>query len=311
MGELLYKCAEKVLDNKQPTSIYAPIGKYKDLLPYLVRRLLENGANSSFINRLLDPETDAAWLASGPHKKIENERKDIPLPCNIFTNRKNSKGLDISEMDNLDTIKTEISKFKNQSVNAISIYRNRADDESRKHDVFSLADGARIGSVCYDNTSLIKKSLEAKTDLSWPKVDVQQRAQILQAISNDLESNPYQLIYYLMHEAGKTIQNSIDEIREAIDFLRYYSNQMIGIEEKDGKLDGPTGEENILTYGPKGHIVCISPWNFPVAILIGQISAALITGNKVTLKPSEHTSILGFLVVNIFHKNGVPVDALE
>ena len=86
---------------------------------------------------------------------------------------------------------------------------------------------------------------------------------------------------------------------------------MIELEERDAKLDGPTGEENILTYGPKGHIVCISPWNFPVAILIGQISAALITGNKVTLKPSEHTSILGFLVVNIFHKNGVPVDALE
>ena len=105
MGELLYKCAEKVLDNKQPTSIYAPIGKYKDLLPYLVRRLLENGANSSFINRLLDPETDAAWLASGPHKKIENERKDIPLPCNIFSNRNNSRGIDISEMDNLETIK--------------------------------------------------------------------------------------------------------------------------------------------------------------------------------------------------------------
>jgi len=114
-----------------------------------------------------------------------------------------------------------------------------------------------------------------------------------------------------MHEAGKTIQNAIDEIREAVDFLRYYSNQMIGLEEKDEKLEGPTGEENVFTYGPKGHIVCISPWNFPVAILIGQISAALITGNKVTLKPSEHTSIIGFLVVNIFHKNGVPVNALE
>ena len=302
MGELLYKCAENVLNDKHHTSIYAPIGQYKDLLPYLVRRLLENGANSSFINRLLDPKTDAKWLAAGPDKKIENERKDIPLPCNIFTNRKNSKGLDISEMDNLDTIKTEISKFKNQSVNAVSIYRNRSDDGSRKNDIFSLADGVCIGSVCYDNHTLIKESLEAKTDLNWPKVGVKQRAQILQAISNELESNPYKLIYYLMHEAGKTIQNSIDEIREAVDFLRYYSNQMIELEERDGKLDGPTGEENILTYGPKGHIVCISPWNFPVAILIGQISAALITGNKVTLKPSEHTSILGFLVVSTFNQ---------
>jgi len=136
MGELLYKCAEKVLDNKQPTSIYAPIGKYKDLLPYLVRRLLENGANSSFINRLLDPETDAEWLASGPHKKIENERKDIPLPCNIFSNRNNSRGIDISEMDNLETIRTKISNYKNKSIDAVSIYNNRNEKGIKKHDVY-------------------------------------------------------------------------------------------------------------------------------------------------------------------------------
>ena len=274
MGELLYKCAEKVLDNKQPTSIYAPIGKYKDLLPYLVRRLLENGANSSFINRLLDPETDAAWLASGPHKKIENERKDIPLPCNIFSNRNNSRGIDISEMDNLEIIRTEISKYKNKSIDAVSIYNNRNADGAKKHDVLSLANGNKIGTVTFDDPGHLKKSLETENSVNWAKLGVNERAKILVSISNDLESNPYQLIYYLMNEAGKTIQNAIDEIREAVDFLRYYSNQMIDIEETDQKLEGPTGEENILTYGAKGHFVCISPWNFPVAILIGQISAA-------------------------------------
>ena len=310
MGELLYKCAEKVLDNKQPTSIYAPIGRYKDLLPYLVRRLLENGANSSFINRLLDPETDAAWLASGPHKKIENERKDIPLPCNIFSNRNNSKGIDISEMDNLETIRTQISKYKNKSIDAVSIYNNRNAEGGKKQDVLSLANGNKIGTITFDDPNHLTKSLETNNNFNWAKLDVKERAKILIAISDDLESNPYQLIYYLMNEAGKTIQNAIDEIREAIDFLRYYSNQMIGIEETDGKLEGPTGEENILSYGAKGHFICISPWNFPVAILIGQISAALVTGNKVTVKPSEHTSILGYIVTSTFHKNGVPVDAL-
>ena len=311
MGELLYKCADKVLDNKQPTSIYAPIGKYKDLLPYLVRRLLENGANSSFINRLLDPETEAAWLASGPHKKIENERKDIPLPCNIFSNRNNSRGMDISEMDNLETVRTEISKYKNKSIDAVSIYDNRNADGAKKHDVLSLANGNKIGTVTFDDPGHLKKSLETENSLNWAKLGVNQRAKILVSISDDLESNPYQLIYYLMNEAGKTIQNAIDEIREAVDFLRYYSNQMINIEETDRKLEGPTGEENILTYEAKGHFICISPWNFPVAILIGQISAALITGNKVTVKPSEHTSILGYIVASIFHKNGMPTDALE
>ena len=162
MGELLYKCAEDVLNSKQETSIYAPIGQYKDLLPYLVRRLLENGANSSFINRLLDPLTDAKWLASGPDKKIENERKDIPLPCNIFSNRKNSKGIDISEMDNLDAIKTEISKFKNQSVDAVSIYHNRTDKGAKNHDVVSIADGTYIGTVVFDDPSLVKNHLNLK-----------------------------------------------------------------------------------------------------------------------------------------------------
>ena len=311
MGELLYKCAEKVLDNKQPTSIYAPIGKYKDLLPYLVRRLLENGANSSFINRLLDTDTDASWLASGPHKKIENERKDIPLPCNIFSNRNNSRGIDISEMDNLETIRTHISKYKDKSIDAVSVYNNRNEEGAKKHEVLSLSSGNKIGTVTFDDPSHLTKSLETNNNFNWAQLGVNERAKILIAISEDLESNPYQLIYYLMNEAGKTIQNAIDEIREAIDFLRYYSEQMINIEEKNGKLDGPTGEENILSYGAKGHFICISPWNFPVAILIGQISAALITGNKVTVKPSEHTSILGYIVASAFYKNGVPADALE
>ena len=114
-----------------------------------------------------------------------------------------------------------------------------------------------------------------------------------------------------MNDAGKTIQNAIDEIREAVDFLRYYSDQMIGIEESEPELDGPTGELNTLSYSAKGHFLCISPWNFPVAILIGQISAALVAGNKVTVKPSEHTSILGYLVVKKFHYKGVPLDALQ
>jgi RHH-type proline utilization regulon transcriptional repressor/proline dehydrogenase/delta 1-pyrroline-5-carboxylate dehydrogenase len=311
MGELLYKSAENVLNEKKTTSIYAPIGKYKDLLPYLVRRLLENGANSSFINRLLDPETDSGWLASGPQNKIKNEKKEIPLTCNIFSNRNNSKGIDISEMDNLDVISSEISKYKNKSVDAVSIYKNRNDKKVKKHEVLSLTNCSVIGTVTFDDTTLLKESLEINNDSNWANLDIRERTEILINISNDLESNPYQIIYYLMNEAGKTLQNAIDEIREAVDFLRYYCTQMIDLDQRDGKLEGPTGEENILSYGAKGHFICISPWNFPVAILIGQISAALVTGNKVTLKPSEHTSILGYIVATTFHKNGVPIDTLE
>ena len=311
MGELLYKCADKVIGNNNKTSIYAPIGKYKDLLPYLVRRLLENGANSSFINRLLDPETDSSWLASGPHLKIENEKKDIPLPQNIFINRNNSKGIDISEMKNLELINNRIKEHKNKSIHAKSIYSNRLSEGTSKHVILSIADNSEIGSVTFDDITILQDCLNSDSRSDWKNISVKERARILKDISNEIESDPYEIIYYLMHEAGKTIQNSIDEIREAVDFLRYYSNQMINIEENEGELEGPTGELNTLSYSAKGHFLCISPWNFPVAILIGQISAALVTGNKVTVKPSEHTSILGYLVVKKFHDNGVPLSTLE
>ena len=311
MGELLYKCADKVIGNTNKTSIYAPIGKYKDLLPYLVRRLLENGANSSFINRLLDPETDSSWLASGPHLKIENEKKDIPLPQNIFINRNNSKGIDISEMENLELINNRIKEHKNKSIHAKSIYSNRLSEGTSKHVILSIADNSEIGSVTFDDITNLQDCLNSDSRSDWKNITVKERARILKDISNEIESDPYEIIYYLMHEAGKTIQNSIDEIREAVDFLRYYSNQMVNIEENKGELEGPTGELNTLSYSAKGHFLCISPWNFPVAILIGQISAALVTGNKVTVKPSEHTSILGYIVVKKFHNNGVPLSALE
>jgi len=311
MGELLYKCADKVIGNTNKTSIYAPIGKYKDLLPYLVRRLLENGANSSFINRLLDPETDSSWLASGPHLKIENEKKDIPLPENIFINRNNSKGIDISEMENLELINNRIKEHKNKSIHAKSIYSNRLSEGTSNHVILSIADNSEIGSVTFDDITNLQDCLNSDSRSDWKNISVKERARILKDISNEIESDPYEIIYYLMHEAGKTIQNSIDEIREAVDFLRYYSNQMVNIEENEGELEGPTGELNTLSYSAKGHFLCISPWNFPVAILIGQISAALVTGNKVTVKPSEHTSILGYLVVKKFHDNGVPLSTLE
>ena len=311
MGELLYKCADKVLSSSKKTSIYAPIGKYKDLLPYLVRRLLENGANSSFINRLLDPQTDSLWLASGPQLKIKNEKKDIPLPQNIFINRDNSKGIDLTEMKNLELINKRIKEYKNKIVHAESIYQNRSKDGGIKKTVVSIIDNSEIGSVTFDDIAVLQDILNSNPNSNWETISVKERARILIEISNEIESDPYEIIYYLMHEAGKTIQNSIDEIREAVDFLRYYSNQMVAIEEGEIDLEGPTGELNTLSYSAKGHFLCISPWNFPVAILIGQISAALITGNKVTIKPSEHTSILGHIIIKKFHDKGVPLDCLE
>ena len=310
MGELLYKSASEVLNIKTSPSVYAPIGNYKDLLPYLVRRLLENGANSSFINRLLDPETDPKWLAENPYIRMQNEKKDIPLPKNIFNNRLNSSGMDITEKEKLDLLKQKLNNFDGKLVNAKSLYIGSKDNQDKVEDIFSISSNSQIGTVAYDDLNQIKKCLEKNHSNSWSATKVKDRSKILNKIADNIENDPYELIYFLINEAGKTIQNAIDEIREAIDFLRYYSNQIIQISNQT-KLEGPTGEENIISYSPKGRFLCISPWNFPVAILIGQISAALACGNRVIVKPSEHTSILGYLIVKKFHEIGVPKEALE
>ncbi|MDC3161592.1 bifunctional proline dehydrogenase/L-glutamate gamma-semialdehyde dehydrogenase PutA [Gammaproteobacteria bacterium] len=310
MGELLYQSAEEVLNLEKKPSVYAPIGSYKDLLPYLVRRLLENGANSSFINRLLDPETDANWLAENPAIRIEKEKINIPLPKNIFTERKNSLGFDLSENSNLENLEKNISAHKKNKINAESIYVNRDEKEKVRQKVYSIANNEEIGTAIFDDPTNVKSALENFASEKWSKYSVQERSQILIKISDDIEKDPSELIFYLLNEAGKTIQNAIDEIREAIDFLRYYSRQIIEIHGKKS-LQGPTGEINKISYSPKGNYLCISPWNFPVAILIGQISAALACGNNVVVKPSENTSILGYLIVKKFHENGVPIETLQ
>ena len=309
MGELLYKSATEVLNLKNRPSVYSPIGDYKDLLPYLVRRLLENGANSSFINRLLDADTDPKWLSENPYIRIKNETKDIPLPKNIYTTRSNSTGIDITEKQNLEALEENLKVFQTKIVNATSIYEGRKDSNKIKEKVFSISSEQQIGSVTYDEQTKLKNCLEEHYSNEWSNTDVKKRSKILNKIANDIEENPYELIYYLINEAGKTIQNSIDEIREGVDFLRYYANQIIGL-SKEVELSGPTGEENTISYSSKGRFLCISPWNFPVAILIGQISAALASGNNVIVKPSEHTSILGYLVTKRFHESGVPINAL-
>ena len=310
MGELLYKSASKVLGIKNNPSVYAPIGSYKDLLPYLVRRLLENGANSSFINRLLDPDTNSEWLAENPHIRVKSEKKEIPLPNQIFINRQNSSGMDISESENLENLKNRLIDFDDKLIDAKSIYEGREENNKNIEKIFSISSKKQIGTVVFDNPKNIKQSLTKSLKTTWSNTSPNERSEILNKIANNIEEEPYELIYFLINEAGKTIQNAIDEIREAVDFLRYYSNQILKISDASD-LEGPTGEENLITYTSKGRFLCISPWNFPVAILIGQISAALACGNKVIVKPSEHTSILGYLVVKKFHELGIPKDALE
>ena len=313
MGELLYDSASKVCEDISKASIYAPIGAYKDLLPYLVRRLLENGANSSFINRLLDSEVDPKKLAENPAKVLESklEKNDllkIQLPKDMFDDRINSPGLDLTERENIDSIKLNLRKFKDTRYDVKSSFQS----SYPAHEIKSLCDGSYIGSVKFDDPEIIKTSFNTKSiNYDWGKTNIVDRTSILEKMADLIQVNADELLFLLLHETGKTIHDAWDELREAEDFLRFYCNEAKNIQSKSIELKGPTGELNEISYHPKGTFLCISPWNFPAAILVGQISAALVTGNNVIAKPSEHASIIGFKIVELFHKAGVPKEALQ
>ena len=313
MGELLYDSASKVCEDISKASIYAPIGAYKDLLPYLVRRLLENGANSSFINRLLDSKVDPKKLAENPAKVLESklEKNDllkIQLPKDMFNDRINSPGLDLTERENIDNIKLNLRKFKDTKYDVKSSFQS----SSPAHEIKSLCDGSYMGSVKFDDPEIIKTSFSTKSiNYDWGKTNIVHRTSILEKMADLIQVNADELLFLLLHETGKTIHDAWDELREAEDFLRFYCNEANNIQSQSIELKGPTGELNEISYHPKGTFLCISPWNFPAAILVGQISAALVTGNNVIAKPSEHASIIGFKIIELFHKAGAPKEALQ
>ena len=313
MGELLYDSASKVCEDISKASIYAPIGAYKDLLPYLVRRLLENGANSSFINRLLDSEVDPKKLAENPAKVLESklEKNDllkIQLPKDMFDDRINSPGLDLTERENIDRIKLNLRKFKDTRYDVKSSFQS----SYPAYEIKSLCDGSYIGSVKFDDPEIIKTSFNTESiNYDWGKTNIVDRTSILEKMADLIQVNADELLFLLLHETGKTIHDAWDELREAEDFLRFYCNEANNIQSQSIELKGPTGELNEISYHPKGTFLCISPWNFPAAILVGQISAALVTGNNVIAKPSEHASVIGFKIIELFHKAGVPKEALQ
>ena len=313
MGELLYDSASKVLTNLPKTSIYAPVGAYKDLLPYLVRRLLENGANSSFINRLHNAEVDPTKLAENPVKALKlkikkNNLLQIKLPKNMFHDRDNSPGLDLSERENIDAMKLHLTKFDKIKFQASSCMGSLG----IKNEVHSLCNGRVIGSVIFDHLDFINNTFSKKlSNFNWGRTTVAYRISILTKAADLIQIHASELLYLLMHETGKTIEDAWDELREAEDFLRFYCNEASNLQSKSFVLTGPTGELNEISYHPKGTFLCISPWNFPIAILVGQISAALITGNNVVAKPSEYASLLGNKLIEIFYEAGVSKDTLK
>ncbi|MEE2770197.1 MAG: bifunctional proline dehydrogenase/L-glutamate gamma-semialdehyde dehydrogenase PutA [Pseudomonadota bacterium] len=316
MGEQLYK--QLMNQTKLRCRIYAPVGPHDDLLPYLVRRLLENGATSSFVNQIVDQNVPIdLMLASDPllsiDPKLSQPNPKIPLPRHLFkSGRMNSLGKDLNnhevvidlcqQMDAIPwqdlSVKPLIAGVK--KFNDAQLITNPANREHILGQAFKATQ--KDVNKAYDNA--------AKQLPTWQKVSIADRATLLRKVADKLEANYADFMRLVILEAGKTWQDAVDEIREAVDFLRYYADEA----EKrlvPQLLDGPTGESNTLTYVGRGIAVCISPWNFPLAIFIGQISAALVAGNVVLAKPANTTLGIATKMIELFYEAGLPKAAIQ
>jgi len=294
--------------------IYAPVGSHEDLLPYLVRRLLENGANSSFVNRIVDDKAPINTLVEDPVAKalslLNKMNKNIPLPDALFlSERKNSKGFDFSDRHERALLQQELAKMDLEQWTAASIIAGHAESKTQKQAVSSPQQPQRvIGTV--QNASLedveLALSQAEQAFPHWSNTPVAERAACLNRFADLLQANSVEFLALACLEAGKTMNDAIAEIREAIDFCRYYAVTAKKLMTNPLPLHGYTGELNELSLHPRGTVLCISPWNFPLAIFTGQVVAALVTGNCVIAKPAEQTPLIASAAVKLMHQAGIP-----
>jgi RHH-type proline utilization regulon transcriptional repressor/proline dehydrogenase/delta 1-pyrroline-5-carboxylate dehydrogenase len=317
MGDALYaEVSEKRL---APVTIYAPVGVHQDLLPYLVRRLLENGANSSFVNKVFDKTIPPEELAGDPVAAVRahhvHAHPSLPKPENLFgVGRANSRGIDLNDRPAREALSARMHESITLGF-AAPIIGGRMAASKGPLDCFNPARTTeKIGSVVYAAEHQIDEAFKlARTGYTiWSSVPAAARADILNRAADLMEDHKAALMALCVREAGKTIPDALAEVREAVDFCRYYAAEGRKVlDEKGVALPGPTGEMNVIRMEPRGVFVAISPWNFPLAIFTGQVMAALMAGNAVIAKPAEQTSIIACEAVKLFHKAGVPAPALH
>lgn len=319
MGEGLYESLMKSHPHVG-VRIYAPVGSHEDLLPYLVRRLLENGANGSFVHKLQDATVPVDELTVHPTKLLMTRSSivnpHIPLPGNIFNDRDNSKGINLHIASQRTPLMNAIEKYNDTQWSAKPIVGTDGSDGGSTHstEVFSPYDNTqKVGYIMHADEQMAADSLVTATETfdTWSMTDVEERAAALDKTAALLEDNRDELMALCIREAGKTLDDSIDEIREAVDFCRYYAQQARDMFNNPKVLPGPTGELNELHCEGRGVFVCISPWNFPLAIFTGQVVAALSVGNTVIAKPAEQTSLIAYRATQMMHEAGIPKGALQ
>ena len=301
MGEALHETVRKAEGTR--CRIYAPVGAHSDLLAYLVRRLLENGANSSFVHQITDDDVPAEAIARDPFEIVETQgpaaNPSIPTPAAIFgASRSNSRGWDITDPLVLAAIDKARAAFAGPDRWTAAPMTRAAGAADARPIVNPAKPDDRVGSVREATAEQVEAAvgIAVAAQPGWASTPVAERAAMLRRAADLYEANAVEFFALATREAGKTLADGIAEVREAVDFLRYYAAEAEGAE---------AGTQ------PRGAIVCISPWNFPLAIFTGQIAAALVTGNTVLAKPAEQTPLIAARAVALLHEAGIPQDVLQ
>ena len=315
MGDALHRTV--VEKDGWPCRIYAPVGGHRDLLAYLVRRLLENGANSSFVAKVGDADVAVADLLVTPETELSGGTKPrharIPRPRDLFGDRLNSRGLEFGVAAERDRLVAALAAEAGTTYEAAPVIDGKGRPRAFR-EVVSPTDGRTVvGRVSEADPALAVEAVTRAVAAfpGWDATPVATRAGALDRLADALEDNRERLIALLAAEAGKTLPDGLAEVREAADFCRYYAGEARRLFGADRLLPGPTGEENRLVHRGRGAFVCISPWNFPLAIFLGQVTAALAAGNTVLAKPAEQTPLVAAFAVKLAHDAGIPAGALQ
>ncbi|MFO1033148.1 MAG: bifunctional proline dehydrogenase/L-glutamate gamma-semialdehyde dehydrogenase PutA [Hyphomicrobiales bacterium] len=317
MGQALYAQVTAAHGLAQPCRIYAPVGSHEDLLAYLVRRLLENGANTSFVNRLADDDAPIGEIIADPVAQVralaEVPHPRIVPPPKLFAGRSNSAGLATWHKPLREAALAGIEKALAEKLTATPLVggagRSGGGREITSPHDRRVSVGRVIEATAGDAAKAMDLAAAAQTD--WDLAGGAHRADCLERAADLYESHRDRLLGLLIREAGKSLDNAVADLREAVDFLRYYAAQARAEFSGPTLLPGPTGERNEYSLHGRGVFACISPWNFPLAIFSGQVAAALAAGNSVIAKPAEQTPLVAFEAVKLLHQAGVPADVLH
>ena len=318
MGEGLYeevaKLEKAIGDPQTPVRIYAPVGSHKELLAYLVRRLLENGANSSFVNRIADEHVSLDDLVRDPVADLEalqpKRNPNIILPSELFGNgRRNSAGVDLSDPLVREPLMQRLKKLEARSWSAKpGIGKGEGRPIVSPHD-HRITVGMTFEATADDVDRMVRAGHAAQ--VAWDALGGEARAKLLERAADLYEEHAEEFFSLCTREAGKTLVDAVLEVREAIDFLRFYASEARRQFTRPLPLPGPTGERNEMRLHGRGVIAAISPWNFPLAIFTGLVSAPLAAGNAVIAKPAGQTPLIGALAIELMHQAGIPKDIVQ